>query len=306
MKNKILMLVLLSLHTITVKAAISPLVDAASRGDIQTVQQMLRAGADVSAAQGDGMTALHWAADRGDTELAEMLIFAGANLEAGTRIGHYTALHIATRRGRIGVANALISAGADVTASTTNSGVLPIHLAAASGNADLTAVLLRAGADVNAIEGAWGQTPLVFASAANRIEVMNVLLDAGADPAITSKAVDTGCRTKLGPRAPNRLRLPERAGWSEDAETLRVVPCPPQLAQGVVNPLNVGGFVAGDLRRPQKGNLRTVVPGDLSVFGRIGRHHDPRKDPAAPRRRDRIGNQRVAAELSDILVRHPF
>ena len=199
------MLVLLSLHTITVKAAISPLVDAASRGDIQTVQQMLRAGADVSAAQGDGMTALHWAADRGDTELAEMLIFAGANLEAGTRIGHYTALHIATRRGRIGVANALISAGADVTASTTNSGVLPIHLAAASGNADLTAVLLRAGADVNAIEGAWGQTPLVFASAANRIEVMNVLLDAGADPAITSKAVDTAKMEKADKAAENRL-----------------------------------------------------------------------------------------------------
>ncbi|MBT5219020.1 MAG: ankyrin repeat domain-containing protein, partial [Woeseia sp.] len=56
MKNKLLILVLLSLHMTTLKAAISPLVDAASRGDIETVQQMLRAGADVSAAQGDGMT----------------------------------------------------------------------------------------------------------------------------------------------------------------------------------------------------------------------------------------------------------
>ena len=205
MKNKLLILALLSLHMTTLKAAISPLVDAASRGDIETVQQMLRAGADVSAAQGDGMTALHWAADRGDTALAEMLIFAGANLEAGTRIGHYTALHIATRRGRLGVANALISAGADVMASTTNSGVLPIHLAAASGNADLTALLLRAGADVDAIESAWGQTPLVFASAVNRIEVMSVLLDAGADPSITSKSVDTAKMEKADKAAENRL-----------------------------------------------------------------------------------------------------
>lgn len=205
MKLKLLVLLLFSLHMISLNAAISPLVDAASRGDIETVQKMLRAGADVSAAHGDGMTALHWAADRGDTELAEMLIFAGANLEAGTRIGHYTALHIATRRGRIGVASLLINAGADIMAATTNSGVLPIHLAAASGNADLTAALLGAGADVNAIEGAWNQTPLVFASAANRIEVMNVLLDAGADPAITSKSVDTGEMEKADKAAENRL-----------------------------------------------------------------------------------------------------
>jgi len=205
MKLKLLLLLLLTLQVISLNAAIDPLVDAASRGDIDVVQQLLRAGADVSAAQGDGMTALHWAADRGDTELAEMLIYAGANLEAGTRIGHYTALHIATRQGRIGVAKALINAGANVLAATTNSGVMPIHLAAASGNADLTQALLEAGADVNAVEGAWGQTPLVFASAANRVEVMNVLLDAGADPAITSKPVDTGEMEKADKAAEERL-----------------------------------------------------------------------------------------------------
>ena len=43
----------------------TPVADAAMRGDIEAVRSLLRDGADVNAAQGDGMTALHWAADQG-------------------------------------------------------------------------------------------------------------------------------------------------------------------------------------------------------------------------------------------------
>ena len=46
-------------------------------------KQLLKHGADVNGAQGDGMSALHWAAERGDAELADMLIFAGANISRG-------------------------------------------------------------------------------------------------------------------------------------------------------------------------------------------------------------------------------
>ncbi|KPJ82961.1 MAG: hypothetical protein AMS19_06065, partial [Gemmatimonas sp. SG8_23] len=60
------------------------------RGDVETVRSLLRAGEDVNAAQGDGMTALHWAAESGTVELAEMLLYAGAHLEAVTRLGDYT------------------------------------------------------------------------------------------------------------------------------------------------------------------------------------------------------------------------
>ena len=58
---------------------------------------LLKQGVDVNAAQGDGMTALHWAAERGDAELADLLVYAGANIGAVTRIGLYTPLHLAAK-----------------------------------------------------------------------------------------------------------------------------------------------------------------------------------------------------------------
>src|SRR5437868_2256626 len=75
----------------------TPVADAAMRGDRDAVRTLLKQGADVGAARGDGMTALHWAAERGDSELAEMLVYAGANVAAVTRIGQYTPLHLASK-----------------------------------------------------------------------------------------------------------------------------------------------------------------------------------------------------------------
>ena len=44
----------------------SAVADAAMKGDRDAVRALLKQGADVSAAKGDGMTALHFAAERGD------------------------------------------------------------------------------------------------------------------------------------------------------------------------------------------------------------------------------------------------
>jgi ankyrin repeat protein len=196
----------LALLLITLPAAASgPLVDAASRGDADTVRALLRDGADVSEAQGDGMTALHWAADTGNADIADMLIFAGSNLEAGTRIGNYTPLHIASRRGHADVVSALIAAGADVAAVTTNSGATALHLAAASGDVATVTVLITGGADVEAVESRWGQTPLVFAAAANRAAVIEVLLDAGADITATSSYFDTAIMEQADRAAERRI-----------------------------------------------------------------------------------------------------
>ena len=168
----------------------APIADAAMRGDVEAVRTLVRSGADVNAAQGDGMTALHWAADRGDVELANVLLFAGGNVDAGTRIGRYTPLHIAAREARVGVVAALLAAGADPMARTTNSGATPLHLAASSGDPEIVSALLDRDVDPNVTEGAWGQTPLIFAAANNGTEAIRVLLAAGADPNMSARSVD--------------------------------------------------------------------------------------------------------------------
>jgi uncharacterized protein len=179
--------------------------DAAKAGDVELVRQLMRQGADVNDAQGDGMTALHWAADADNLPLAEVLLYAGANTEAGTRIGHYTPLHIASRKGNAEVVRALVDAGADHNAISTNTGVLPLHLAAASGSVSTVTALLQAGADPNAREESWDQTPLVFAAAENRVDVINVLLDAGADLSLTSRVIDVVEREEADKAAKKRL-----------------------------------------------------------------------------------------------------
>lgn len=189
----------------TASGAPKPLLDAVELGDVDTVRQLLRQGADVNEAYGDGMSALHLAAESGNAELAKTLIYAGGNLESGTRIGNYTALHVASRSARPEVVRVLLAAKANVHARTTNSGVMPLHLAAESGNTEVVQALIDAGADVNEAEHAWGQTPLVFAASANRVAVIQALLEADADPALTSWSIDVIEREKADKASEKRL-----------------------------------------------------------------------------------------------------
>jgi ankyrin repeat protein len=167
----------------------SPVADAASQGDAAAVRTLLKQGADVNAAQGDGMTALHWAARRNDPAMAEMLIYAGANVRATTRLGGYTPLHLAARYGHAEVMAPLVAAGADVNAPTAT-GATPLMLAAAAGRVEAVELLADRGAEVNARERARGQTALMFAAANDRAAVVSALIARGADVAATTKVDD--------------------------------------------------------------------------------------------------------------------
>ena len=144
--------------------------DAAMGGDRATVKTLLKQGRDVNAAQGDGMTALHWAAMKGDAELAQMLVYAGANVRATTRLGGNSPLVIATRNGHAAVVDVLLKAGADAKAGTAT-GTTPLMLAAASGSVEAVKALIAAGADVEAKEASMQQTALMFAAANTRVDV---------------------------------------------------------------------------------------------------------------------------------------
>jgi ankyrin repeat protein len=173
----------------------SSVVEAAMTGDASSVRTLLKGGADVNTAQGDGMTALHWAALKGNVELAKMLVYAGANVRATTRLGGYTPLLMASRNGDAAMLTALLDAGADANLSTVN-GTTPLMFAAASGNVDAVQTLLDHGADVNAKEKARGETALTFAAAYGRAPVVRALTAHGADLKATTKVVDLNAFTK--------------------------------------------------------------------------------------------------------------
>ncbi len=171
------------------------LAEAAMRDDLGGVRTWLQRGADVAAAQGDGMTALHWAAERGHADIADALLAAGAPVGATTRLGRYTPLHLAARRGHAAVVTRLLAAKADA-AAVASTGVTPLHLAAAAGDSGIVNALIGAGSPVDAREPQWGQTPLMFAAAAGRTEAVKTLVGRGAAIAATAKVVDLIARNK--------------------------------------------------------------------------------------------------------------
>ena len=169
--------------------AASTVADAAQRGDLATVQALVKQGADVNAAQGDGMTALHWAALNGDMKIADVLLNAGAMPEATTRIGKYTPLHLASSRGHAALVSRLLAAGTNAKAET-DTGVQPIHLAAQAGSADAIRALIERGADVNVRDETHGRTPLIFAASEDRVDAMKLLIAKGADIRATTRVID--------------------------------------------------------------------------------------------------------------------
>jgi ankyrin repeat protein len=172
---------------IVIAAPNSPLADAAMKNDLAAVRALIGKG-DVNAAQGDGMTALHWAARNGNTEMADLLIRAKASQSAVTRIGNLTPLHLAAEGGHGTVVAKLLAAGANPT-TITATGITALHYAALAGSAEAVSALLARGADVNAVEPEWGHTPLMLAAARGRTEAARVLLKGGANAATAAKVV---------------------------------------------------------------------------------------------------------------------
>src|SRR5262249_41108659 len=134
-------------------------VEAAMQGNKDAVRALLKQGADVNTAQGDGMTALHWAVQKGDVDLAKTLLYAGANVRARTRVGGYTPLLMASKIGTGPMIEALIAGGADSNGATTN-GATALMFAAQAGYTDAVNALVAHGADVNAKEKVKGETAI--------------------------------------------------------------------------------------------------------------------------------------------------
>lgn len=159
---------------------------AVEHGDRVAVEALLRSHVPVDSAEGDGMTALHWAAYQNDLPLAELLLNAHANVNAKTRIEAATPLFMACQNGSAPMIELLLTHGASATGANAL-GTTPLMIAAASGNADAIKVLLKHGADPNSRESAHQQTALMFAANYDRGDAIRALIESGADPNLQSK-----------------------------------------------------------------------------------------------------------------------
>lgn len=166
------------------------LADAAMTGDRARITLLLKQRTNVNAAQGDGMTALHWAAFHDDLYMLTLLLQHGAHVNASTHEAAITPLFLASSNGDPTVVEALLNFGADANTANAN-GTTVLMQAASAGNPDVVNMLLKHGARVNPRETARGQTALMFAAAANRAEVVRLLIQHGADPNMTTSVRET-------------------------------------------------------------------------------------------------------------------
>jgi uncharacterized protein len=178
------------------------LINAVLAGDVAKTAALLKNGADYNSKNEEGSTLLMLAAGTGNLQMVEMLVEAGAEVDATDARG-WTALFKALFNyeencGYPDVVRALIEAGADIEHQVAY-GTRPLMIAAGYGEARVVDVLLLAGVDVNAVnEG--GRNAKTMAETKDYVEVVNqlhmhVLNNAGGD----SPSCSSGAKSKAAP-----------------------------------------------------------------------------------------------------------
>jgi len=97
---------------------ISPVHDAAQRGQLERLQELLTNSTEYNKNSQDtaGNSLLHWAAGAGREEVMKWLISEGCQLNPTNNLGD-TPLHRAVWRNQLGAVQVLIAAGADLIPS---------------------------------------------------------------------------------------------------------------------------------------------------------------------------------------------
>ena len=161
------------------------LINAIKAVDVDGVRAALARGADVTAAEADGTTPLHWAAYTNESAIVESLLEAGADASAVNRYG-MRPISLASINGNAVIAEQLLDAGADPN-TVAAEGETALMTAARTGSHELVELLLDRGADVNAAETWRGQTALMWAAAEGHARLIPTMLSYGADVSARSE-----------------------------------------------------------------------------------------------------------------------
>lgn len=156
-----------------------PLHLAAAYGDPTITEVILERGADINAADINGMTPLMLAAFRGKLQALQILLHRGAAVDQKDASG-MSSLHRAAYRGHADVIVELLDSGGVGINVANGFGDFPLHQAAHFEHKDAVAALLERGVPVDPLDKN-SQTPLHKAAGVGNLEIVQLLVDNNAD-----------------------------------------------------------------------------------------------------------------------------
>ena len=160
------------------KHAYTPLYKAAEGGHVEVVKMLMEANADVNAADEDGYPPLCGAAEQGDIEVVRMLMVAKADVNAADK-DRRTPLNRAAHREHKEVVRILMEANADLDV-VDKYGHTALYNAAQGGHEEVLWMLMEAKADVNVADED-GYPVIYRAAEGGHKEVVSMLMEANAD-----------------------------------------------------------------------------------------------------------------------------
>src|SRR5215468_11868713 len=164
----------------------------------------------------DGTTPLHWAVRADDFQTVDRLLRSGADAEAADRYG-VTPLYLACINGNAAIIRRLLDGGADPN-SKDPAGETALLTASRTGIPEALKILIDHGAVVNTVDAEFEETALMLAVRENHPAAVKLLIDNGAEldmhtkigptPAFRPPCKGTGCGSEgVGI---NRGGLPDR------------------------------------------------------------------------------------------------
>lgn len=159
----------------------SPLYDLAAKIQLPDFLYPQDRHIDYISCYGTISTVLHYMVHKENENMVRLLLEKGADITAQNPIG-ITALHIAAGEGYDGIVRLVMGqpAAGNAFQITNNCGNTPLHCAAQKGILSSVGALLEKGFDLN-IRNEQGATPLHFAAQSAHEAVVRLLLESGAE-----------------------------------------------------------------------------------------------------------------------------
>lgn len=176
----------------------SALMWAASHGDEEVVDLLIKAGGDKSLRTAPGWcTSDNTQCNAADFARIGGFVELALKLEGKDTSAYKKTLHYAAKQGDLALVQRLIKSGSDVNAQEQLSKLTPLHYAVKGGKKEIISALLAAKPDPN-LENFAGITPLRDAVVAYKGDIARMLIDAGAKADHEQKQGCGGGLTEFG------------------------------------------------------------------------------------------------------------